>query len=186
MRELWSNPGIRIWLAIAGCSTLILGTAYAMVQQSTRLAADDLPMATAQTAKQELEKDASPSDVIPTTKTDLAADSTVFVIVTDTSRHVLASSAGLNGKTPLPPAGVFDYTTSHNDDHFTWQPAADARLATRVLTYGSGANSGFVISGQSLKQAESRINEYTLMAFVAWVATLGWSFLVLLAPTREK
>lgn len=107
MGKFWAKPQARTWLAIAGCSTLIIGAAYSMVQQSTRLAADDLPLAAAQIAKQELEKDNSPSDVIPNTKTDLTADSTVFVIVTDTSRHVLASSAHLNGKTPLPPSGVF-------------------------------------------------------------------------------
>jgi hypothetical protein len=182
MKELWGRVHFRLWLAIMGTATLILGAAYAMVQQSTRLAADDLPLATAQTVKQEINNGANPVDVIPAIKTDLANDSIPFVIVTDNSQHVLASSAQLNGKTPLPPSGVFDYTKSHGTDHFTWQPANNARLATRVLSY----KDGFIITGQSLNQAENRINDYTALAVASWVAVLGWTTLTLIIPTQKK
>ena len=53
MKELWDKPQKRVWLAIVGSSTLILAAAYAMAQQTTRQAADDLPLATAQTIKHE-------------------------------------------------------------------------------------------------------------------------------------
>src|SRR5438105_248336 len=94
------RPEMRIWLAMVGAATLILGTAYAMVQQSTRLSANDLPATTAQTLKHELEQGAVPTDVVPNLKTDLKTDTTVFVTITDSSRHVLASSAQLDGKAP--------------------------------------------------------------------------------------
>jgi hypothetical protein len=182
MKELWARLQVRLWLAIVGSATLVLGASYAMAQQSTRLSADDLPLATAQIAKHELNNGANPSDVVPSTKTDLANDSTVFVIVTDKSQNVVASSAQLNGKTSLPPSGVFDYAKSHGIDHFTWQPASNARLATQVLSY----KDGFIISGQSLKQAESRIETYTALAAASWVAVIGWVTLTLIIPTQKK
>jgi len=172
----------RIWLAITGASTLVIGAAYVMVQQSTRLAADDLPLATAQTVKAELESGSAPSDVVPSRTTDLKTNDNVFVIVTDNSRHVLASSASLDGQTPLPPSGVFDYTAASGTDHFTWQPETGVREATRVMTYSKDASSGFIITGQSLRQVENREDIYTEMAVAAWFAVLVWTYLTLLLP----
>ncbi len=183
MRKLLSKPQFRIWLAIAGASTLIIGSSYAMVQQSTRLSVDDLPLATAQTVQTELDKGATPSDVVSNQLINLRKNSNVFVIVADSSQHVLASSANLDGQTPLPPSGTFAYTAAHGTDHFTWQPASGVRLATRMLTYGQDPNSGFVIAGQSLAQAESRIQIYTALAVAAWFAVLIWCYLLLLLPS---
>jgi len=160
----------------------VLGAAYTMVQQATRLAADDLPLTTAQTTKQELQAGAAPSDVIPSLKTDLRQDNSVFVIITDESQHVLASSASLNSQTPLPPKGVFSFTLAHDSDHFTWQPTSGVRLATRVLPYNKDSNSGFIITGQSLKPFEDRITVYGELATAAWLATIAWTFLTLLLP----
>lgn len=157
-----------------------------MTQQSTRLAADDQPLVAAQTAQKELENGAAATDTVATLKTDLRSDSSVFVIVTDSSLHVLASSATLGNKTPLPPAGVFDYTRTHGTDHFTWQPEPGVRLATRVLAYGSGASGGFIISGQSLRQAESRIAIYGRLALSAWLASLAWATIILLMGQRRS
>jgi len=180
------DPRFRTWLAIAGTATIVLVAAYTMVQQSTRLAADDLPLATAQTVKHELENGTTPADVIPAIKTDLKTDSTVFVTVTDAQQHVLASSATLNGQPSLPPQGTFDYTSRHDTDHFTWQPQAGVRLATRILTYKIGSTTGFIVTGRSLSQTESRTDEYGKMALAAWVAVLAWSYVLILLPRSKK
>lgn len=187
MDKLLGNLQLRLWLAIVGVATLIIGSAYAMVQQSTRLAADDLPLTTAQVAKQELQSGSNPKDIVPALKTNLKTDSSVFTIITDNSKHVLASSATLDGQTPLPPNGVFSFTAQHGTDHFTWQPEAGVRLATRVITYGKSPSDGFIVTGQSLKQYEDRISTYTYIALAAWLAVLAWSYLLLLLPrTRLK
>src|SRR3954454_22730512 len=136
MMRLLKNAQVRLWLALAGTATLVLGASYAMVQQSTRLSADDLPLSTAQVAEQELQGGSNAKDVIPTLKTNLRNDTSVFVIVTDNTEHILASSAVLDGQTPLPPKGVFDFTATHGTDHFTWQPVSGVRMATRVTSYG--------------------------------------------------
>jgi hypothetical protein len=182
MNKLLANMQIRLWLAIVGVATLVLGGSYAMVQQSTRLAADDLPQTTAQVAKQELQAGSNATDVVPTLKTNLQYDTSVFMIVTDNSKHVIASSAVLNGQTPLPPNGVFSFTSQHGSDHFTWQPQDGVRLATRVITYGKAPDSGFIITGQSLKPYEDRISTYTELAAAAWLAMIAWSYLLLLLP----
>lgn len=181
-----SNLQLRVWLAVIGAATLILGTSYAMVQQSTRLGADDLPLTAAQVAKQELQSGSNPSDVVPSLKTDLKNDSSVFLIITDNSKHVLASSADLNGQTPLPPSGVFSFTVQHGTDHFTWQPQDGVRLATRVESYTNGSDKGFIIAGQSLKPFEDRIQTYTWLAGAGWLATVAWTYLLLLLPRIRK
>jgi hypothetical protein len=185
MNKLLASAQVRIWLALVGVATLVLGASYAMVQQSTRLSADDLPLTTAQVAKQELLGGSNASDVVPTLKTDLKSDTSVFMIVTDNSKHVIASSAALNGRTPLPPNGVFEFTSQHGSDHFTWEPQSGVREATRVIKYGKSPDDGFIITGQSLKPFEDRISTYTTLALAAWLAVLAWSYLLLLLPRTK-
>ena len=182
MRELLSKSKVRLWLAVVGSATLLLGAAYTMVQQSTRLSADDLPLTTAQSVNHQLEKGATPQDVVPPIKTDLRSDLSVFVIITDGTQHVLASSAELDGKTPLPPVGVFNFTTAHQTDHFTWQPNDGVRLATRVMSFANSSSNGFIITGHSLAPFENRVNVYNTLALLAWVATLAWTTFLLLLP----
>jgi len=190
MNKLLGNPLVRAWLAIVGVAALAIGASYAMVQQSTRLGADDLPLTTSQVAKQELQNGSDAKDVVPTLKTDLRYDASVFMIITDNSEHVIASSAILDGQTPLPPRGVFDFAATHGSDHFTWEPAAGVRLATRVTKYGTAPNNGFIVTGQSLQPFEDRISTYGWIALAGWLASAAWSYLLILLPrapqTRRK
>ena len=186
MKALLARDRTRWWLAVVGVSTILLITAYTLVQQSTRLAANDLPLSTAQTIKHELDGGAEPSDVVPAVKTDLKTDTTIFVTVTDNAEHVLAGSATLDGQPSLPPAGAFAFTKDHGSDHFTWQPKNGVRLATNMLRYGTSPNDGFIIAGQSLKQAEDRIGTYGWLSLAAWLAIVAWSSLVLLLPYASK
>lgn len=180
MKESFGTPEFRLWLTIVGAATLVLGASYSMIQQSTRLAANDLPIATAQTVRHQLETGSDAKDVIPTIKTDLKNDSTLFVTITDHSTHILASNADLNGKPSLPPQGVFDFTKSNGSDNITWQPQKGVRLATHTETYKNGNDIGFIVTGQSLKQAEDRINTYSVIALTAWIAVLIWTSATLL------
>lgn len=181
------NPTVRAWIAIVGAATLVLGAAYAMVQQSTRLSADDLPLTTAQVAKQELANNSDAKDVVPTLKTNLRTDISVFMIITDNTQHVLASSAVLDGQTPLPPRGVFAFTQQHGSDHFTWEPSPGVRLATRVTKFESkDSDSGFIITGHSLAPYEDRISTYTWIALAAWLAVVAWTYLLILLPRSRR
>lgn len=186
MKQLLARSSFRVWLAVFGTATLVLAGSYTMAQQSTRLSADNLPLSTAQTAQHELAGGAQPSDVVSALKTDLRNDSMAFVIVTDSTQHILASSATLDGKTPLPPTGTFTFTKDHGTDHFAWEPASEVRLATRIITYQNGVSSGFVIAGQSLKQTESHITDYGRLALATWLAVLAWTLFLVMMPERNK
>jgi hypothetical protein len=153
-----------------------------MVQQSARLAANDLPIITAQAVEKQLSTGSAPTDLVLSKKVNLRNDGSVFVTITNNDRNILASSAELNGKTPLPPAGVFEYTKAHGVDNITWQPTSGVRLAMHVQTYSNSSGSGFIITGQSLKQTESHINTFTLLALLGWLMTVIWSSFVLLLP----
>lgn len=182
-----SNPLFRAWLAITGSAVLIIGAAYGMAQQSTRLSADDLPLTTAQAARQELQAGSNAKDVVPSLKTNLRTDQTVFMIITDDSQHVVASSAALDGQTPLPPKGVFDFTQQHGTDHFTWEPSSGVRLATRVVKYSAPeSQKGFIITGQSLQPFEDRISTYDWIALAAIIAVAAWSYLLIVLPRPHK
>lgn len=186
MYDALEKSHIRGFLAVMGTATLILGAAYTMVQQSTRLSANDIPLSLSQTINNELASGSSPNDVITTQTVNLASNNNPFIIITDNSKHVLASTATLNGKTPLPPKGVFEYTSTHGSDHFTWQPADKVRLATRVVSYNSKEQgSGFIVAGQSLSPYEDRINVYGELALAAWFAVLAWNYLVLVLAERR-
>ncbi len=176
MKKVLKSSNFRIWLAIVGTATLVIGAAYTMVQQSTRLTANDAPIAKAQQIKQALETGSKPADVVPSQKTDLKKDINVFVIVTDAQQHVLASSALLNNKTPLPPVGVFNYARVHGSDTLTWQPADNVRIASHTETY----KDGYIITGQSLRQFEKRVDTYSLLALAAWLAVVIWVSIILL------
>jgi hypothetical protein len=101
MHKLLANRVIRDFLAVVGTATLVIGACYTMVQQSTRLATDDLPLSTAQTIKVELENGATPNDVVPSQSINLRGNNNVFAIITDESQHVVASSAVLDAQSPL-------------------------------------------------------------------------------------
>lgn len=186
MRRLLRNPDMRIWLAVVGSATLVLGAAYGMVLQSTRQAANDLPLTTSQTAKIQIEKGSAPESVVPNSTVNLRKNDNLFIIVTDSKAQLLAGSAFLDDRIPLPPIGVFNYTKVHGIDEITWQPAEGVRLATVVTTYKNSSSEGYLITGQSLKPAERRIRTSTVIAAAAWLATIAWATLVLLLPKTVK
>jgi len=186
MREFIARSRVKIWLAIVGASTLTLGASYVMIQQSNRMSADDLPLMLSQQVKSSLEAGASATDIVASQKINLKTDASAFVIITDSSKHVLASSVILDGQTPLPPVGVFKFTAEHGTDHITWQPKDGVRVALRVSTYGKSPHNGFVLTGQSLKQTESRISFITNICLVAWLAVIAWTSYFLLLPEYKN
>lgn len=184
MKKLLQNSNFRAWLALAGSISIVMVTAYTMVQQSTRLTANDLPLSTAQSIKNSLDHGSTPTDVVPSAKVDLRADTNVFTTIIDNSYHVLASSAQLDNKNPLPPTGVFEYSKAHGIDKVTFQPDAGVRLAIVVMPYGQGPD-GYIMAGQSLKPAEDRVSTYNVLLIAGWIVAVAWASIWLL-PNSKK
>lgn len=191
MQEGAKKNTLRVWLAIVGTATLVLGASYSMVQQSARLAADEAPLTVAQDAKQKISDDISPAEIVPEEETDLGTDSGVFLIITDPAKKVLATSAVLDDKAPLPPSAVFSDAERNGSDRFTWEPKNGVRLATQVLRFNDN-NGGYIIAGQSLSETEKRLKTYNLIALLAWLAVIVWTMILLfpaagnMVPRRRK
>jgi hypothetical protein len=176
MSKLWNKWEFRIWLAIVGAATLIIGASYLMIQQATRLSANDQPLINLQVAKNKLNFGINPEDVVTQPMSDLAFDSVPFIMIADDSHKLITTSALMNGQVPvLPPSGVFEYTKVHGSDRFTWQPASNVRLATIAEKYANG----YIISGQSLKEPEKRISTFTAIAAAGWLFATVLSFIIL-------
>lgn len=164
----------RVWLTIIGVFTIIIGGSYTMVQQSTRLSANDQPIALAQQIK------SSGIQAIPTHITDTAFDSNVFAIVINDKYQVTGSSATLDGVTPVPPKGVLDFALSHLQNKITWQPKPGVRIAAYILTtFNNDGVPTYIVTGQSLKPYEDRINTYGSLALFAWITSFIWTSMVL-------
>ena len=118
----------------------------------------------ARSAVSRLDGGARPADVIPAARVDIARSTEPFLIVTDSNRGVLASSADLAGQAVLPPAGVFDSVVADGEDRVTWQPADGVRAWIVVDAY----RGGFVIAGRSPSDGEQ--GAYLLLLWGSFAA----------------
>jgi hypothetical protein len=103
---------------------------------------------------------------------DIARSLSPFVILYDDQGHTLASQALLDGKAPVPPAGIFNYVRSHNEDRFSWQPRRGVRIAA-VIQRVNGEHPGFVLAGRNMREVESREALVGQLAGLTWIGMLG-------------
>jgi hypothetical protein len=94
-----------------------------------------------------------------------------FLIVYDANGHPISSSAVLDGRRPVPPAGVFSYTQIHREERVTWQPRPGVRIAAVVVPFG-GDHPGFVLVGRSLSEVEASTQNLLLGTIMGWLALL--------------
>ncbi len=163
---------IALWLPIAAISTVFAGVVYVAVQQSLRSSANDPQLQMAEDAAMQLSAGTAPGDVATGATVDIARSLAPFIIVFDSSGSVLASTAHLDGQTPLPPQGVLDSAAANGTDVISWQPRDGVRAAIVVVPYGGGAARGTVLVGRSLRAVEERETDTLLIAGFAWVAAL--------------
>jgi hypothetical protein len=163
-------------LVLAGISTVLALTIYAIPQQVLRQGANDPQIQLAGDLAARLEQGAAPSEAVPANAVDMARSLSPFVIVYNDQGQPLASQAQLNGQTPAPPAGVFDYVRQHGEERVSWQPVLGnvrgVRIAAVVQRVG-GAHPGFVLAGRSLREVEAREQQVEQMAGLAWIAMLA-------------
>jgi hypothetical protein len=123
---------------------------------------------------------AEPGSVVPANKVEIGSPD-LYVMVLDSNRTVLATSAHLNGETVVPPAGVFDYVRDHGDDRLTWQPAPGVRSAIVVEAF----RGGFVVAGRTLSDPENLEGPLVRMAIVAWLGVVVIGAVVLVMAIRK-
>ncbi|KAA6457944.1 hypothetical protein DYQ86_21510 [Acidobacteria bacterium AB60] len=167
---------------LAGIATGIALALYAIPQQILRNGANDpqIQMATDLAAR----LDGGPGVADGLLQAQLSANSGVidmarslspFLIVYDDQGNPLGSNAQLNGATPAPPRGVFDYVRSHGEERVTWEPirASHTLRIAAVVERVKGPHPGFVLAGRSMREVEARIEQVRQMAGLTWLGMLA-------------
>jgi hypothetical protein len=160
-------------------SALATGLALALntiPQQVLRLGANDPQIQLADDLTARLEEGIPPAEALPAGFVDMARSLSSFVIAYDDQGRPLASQAQLNGQTPAPPRGVFDYVRQHGEERLSWQPilgnAHGVRIAAVVQRVG-GAHPGFVLAGRNMREVEAREEQVQQMAGLTWIGMLA-------------
>ena len=167
-----------LWLPIAIVATALTLLVYVGLQQNYRQSANDPQIQWAEDTAAALNTGSTPQSQVSSQVVNIATSLAPFTIITDENGKILASSATLAGKTPVPPQGVLDNAKS-SENRLTWEPQPNLRFATVVVHY-SGKTSGYVISGRSLREVENRVNDLGTMTLWDYAAFMVVSFIAVL------
>ena len=180
LREVFGRPALLFnAIVLAGISTILGLALYEIPLQVLRLGANDPQIEMASNLAVYLNQYGVSDGLNQGALTvrgggivDMAKSLSPFLIVYDDEGRALGSTGQLDGQTPAPPKGVFDYVRSHGEERVSWQPRHDVRIAAVVERVG-GAQPGFVVAGRSLREVEVREAQVEHMAGLAWIGMLG-------------
>lgn len=168
----------RRWLPVAIVTTILCGLVYVSAQQMMRMSANDLPTQLVHDAEGKLQKGVPAATIVGPT-VDIGMSTMPFLMVIDDQQKVIASSARLEGKIPVPPVGVLDYAKAHGaEHHVTWEPKPGYRYAIAIVPTGV-AHPMFLVAGQSLWNVEERAAKLLWLTAGAWLAALLLSLLAM-------
>jgi hypothetical protein len=167
------------WLPIGVAVTMLIGVSYVFVQQSYRQSANDPQIAVARDMAASLAAGTPADQLVSREQIDPSKSLSPFVIVLDADGKVVVSSMLLRSTTPVPPAGVLATAKSKGEYRVTWQPRADARIASVVVPVKGGPG-GYVVAGRSLRLVEERVDQLTQLAGLGWIGTIVLTFLFVL------
>ncbi len=173
------------WLPFAVLATILCGLVYIVMHQEMRMGANDPQIELAQNGAALLNS-GQPADIFGVNSgVDMAKTLSPFIIVYDLNFNILNSSTLLDGKTPVPPIGVFQSAQGRGENRITWEPAPGVRIAAVVVPF-KGKQSGYILAGKSLREIDSRLDTIMLYVFIAWLASLASTFiLVALQPSKD-
>jgi hypothetical protein len=166
------RPAFLAWLPVAAAVVVLSGLVYGAVQQSLRSGANDPQLQMAGDLALQLAGGADPGQLVGGGRVDLAQSLAPYVTVFDGSGKVVASTAVLAGRTPVPPAGVLR-AARHDRNELTWQPQSGVREAIVVVPFRHGALEGTVLVGRSLTEVERREDFLLWATAAALLAGLG-------------
>lgn len=184
MRTLAVTP-LRLWLF--GILLLTAGAlgAYIVQQQLQRHAANDPQLQLADDGAVALEHGRAPAQLVSGDTVDIARSLAPFIVILDDAGNPIASSGRLDGRTPVPPAGVLASVRSLGEERVTWAPHPGLRLAS-VVRRVTGAQPGFIVAARSLAETQDRIASLGRLIATAWLAgTLVWTAVVALVTRLD-
>lgn len=181
MRRLWMQ--LPLFLPLLVITTCITGLLYVVAHQQYRVGANDPQIQISEDSALALANGAAVESVVPYEKVDLSFSLAPFVAVYDKNTTLVSSNAELNGRTPVVPSGVLQYTDIHGQDRITWQPQRGVRIAIVVTRY----DDGFVVVGRSLREVEKRTAMLMFEVLIVWTITVSAVvFSLLILPTARK
>jgi len=157
-------------LYILAFTTLVFGTMYGLVQQQNRQQANDMSAIVANETAAHVEANPKLTG-IDLNPINLRTSRAPFIDVYNKKGELVAGSGLLDGKIARLPVGVVEHAQSGKPHTVTWAPDKDVRIATVIVA----TNNYYVVGGQSLKSAESRMDSLTLL----WA--IGYGIAVVLA-----
>ncbi len=168
------------YLPLAVLTVLLCGLIYAGLQQILRQDANDPQVQIASDTAQALAQGLPPDQLEAYSKVDLAKSLLPYVVVADQQGKVVAATAVLNGRAPVPPPGVLLAAKKSGENCVTWQPRPGIRQALVVRPF-SASTTGYVIAGRSLLEVEKREDMMLLMISAGGIFILLAIFLLVLA-----
>jgi hypothetical protein len=159
------------YLLIVVVLTVTFGVIYASVQQCYRTEADDPQIQLDGDIDLKMQQGRSIERYFDDTIV-IPQSVAPFVTLYDIKGNPLRSSGILDGKMPVLPAGIFDFTKSHGRHDVTWQPRQGIRIAM-VVESAHTSPVGFIAAGRSLAEVEEREHNLETLIFCGWIICLG-------------
>ena len=169
--DTFSRPLLLYNAIILAALSTVLSLGLAVIpQQVLRLGANDPQVEMTGNLKASLQQGADPASLVAKEPVDIRESLSPFTMVFNEQGRPLASSAQLNGASPIPPAGVFDYARKHGEERVTWQPQRGVRIATVIRHVAQG---GFILAGRNMREVEAREHLATTQAGLVWLGMLA-------------
>lgn len=168
---------VKSWIPLAIVITALCGLIYIVVQQNLRHGANDPQIQMSEDIASQLSQKKLPTPQTSIDIIDIEKSLAPFVIVYDDSGNVIGSTARLNGKSPILPKGVLEYTKMHKQDRITWEPQRGVRHAIVVTRVKDGFK-GYVLAGRSLREIEVREDIFLKQIGLGWIVILVTSLVV--------
>jgi hypothetical protein len=156
------------WLPIWAAVSVLTLLTYVSMQQAYRQGANDPQIQIAEDGARALARGAAPGAVVGEAPVDIEVSPAVWTAVVGEDDRVLAANVRLDGRTALPPAGVFDEARRSGENRISWQPRPGVRSAT-VSVRVPGGSRRVVVAGRSLRETERRVDQLGLRALAAWL-----------------
>ncbi|MEO5674083.1 MAG: hypothetical protein ABIQ74_05500 [Chitinophagales bacterium] len=162
---------LKSWVPLTAAFTFICGILYVTIQQTYRSNANDPQIQLAENTAALLNSGADPGVWGKAPAVEISTSLKPYLIIYDGEGNPIASDAVLDGKIPVLPAGVLDYTREQGSNIVTWQPRREVRSAIVILPFHSSI-SGFVVAGRSLRLVEEREGILIRQIAIGWIVSL--------------
>jgi hypothetical protein len=171
---------LKFWVPLTLILTLLTGLMYLLVQQNIRLNANFPQIQIAEDVAGQLKNNGISPDLSALKTVEISQSLSPYAMFYSESGEVIKSSGLLDGVIPRIPGGILDYTRVNGIDRVTWQPRKGVRQAL-VAVHFSGRQSGFVVSGRSLRESENIIDSITLITFAGWITVVVTGLILIAA-----